>query len=276
MTTVAFVIYRLWAYKIFIYLKKKLRYKKIKFILISPKNREFKYKNAIVIDPKNNKKLKQILIKKKVNIVLFYGWSWIVDKNIYENFLSLCLHPSKLPDFKGGSPIQHQIINNLKESAVSVLKISKNLDGGDIYDQKKISLNGKLSKIFYRITLEGYKITSKLINVYEQNNLKFKKQKKNKKKIFKRRKNSESRIDLEKIKSKNLIYLKNFIRMLDDPYPNAYIELNNKKIYIKKVKKNYQTKNIKFVENSTNFKNNLNGFSIKMKNCNALIVKSNL
>ena len=64
--------------------------------------------------------------------------------------------------------------------------------------------------------------------------------------------------------------------MLDDPYPNAYIELNNKKIYIKKVKKNYQTKNIKFVENSTNFKNNLNGFSIKMKNCNALIVNSNL
>ena len=74
MTTVAFVIYRLWAYKIFIYLKKKLKYKKIKFVIISPKNREFKYKNTIVVDPKNNKKLKQTLIKKNK----YYFILWLV------------------------------------------------------------------------------------------------------------------------------------------------------------------------------------------------------
>ena len=31
---------------------------------------------------------------------MFYGWSWIVKEKIYNNFLCLGLHPSKLPEYK--------------------------------------------------------------------------------------------------------------------------------------------------------------------------------
>ena len=275
MTKIAFIIYRNWAYEILTAIKKKFK-KKVKIILITPKKVEFRNSNRIIINPNNNSQIYSILKKNKIDIVFYYGWSWIVSEKIYKNFLSFCLHPSKLPKFKGGTPIQHQIIRNIKNSAISIFKISKKIDGGDIYKQSKLSLKGSLKYIFLRITKSGILTTYQLIKDFQNNNLKLIKQKKNNFKVLKRRKNRESKIDLDKLKSKNFIYLKNFIRMLDDPYPNAYIELNNKKIYIKKVKKNYQKKNIKFVENFINFKKNLNGYSIKMKNCNALIVNSNL
>ena len=46
------------------------------------------------------------------------------------------LHPSPLPKFRGGSPIQNQIIRGEKISAVTIFKINKIIDGGDIYFQK--------------------------------------------------------------------------------------------------------------------------------------------
>ena len=74
------------------------------------------------------------------------------------------LHPSPLPKYRGGSPIQNQIINGEKKSAVTIFKINNILDGGDIYYQKKISLEGSLNEIFDRIIKLGTEGTLRIIN----------------------------------------------------------------------------------------------------------------
>ena len=175
-------------------------------------------------------------LKKKINninpdIILFYGWSWKIKKNIFQKYKSFMLHPSPLPKYRGGSPIQNQIIRGVKKSSVTIFKINEVIDGGDIYFQKKISLKGNLDEIFKRIVkagIEGTKkiITSKKIKSIKQNH-----------KIatyFKRRKPKESEITLNEIKYKPSHYIFNKIRMLQDPYPNAFIKLKNKKLFIKK------------------------------------------
>ena len=43
------------------------------------------------------------------DIVLFYGWSWKVSEKLINKFDCLMLHPSPLPKYRGGSPIQNQI-----------------------------------------------------------------------------------------------------------------------------------------------------------------------
>jgi len=48
--------------------------------------------------------------------------------------------------------------------------------------------------------------------------------------IFKRRKPEDSELDSS---PRSLEYFYNFIRMLDDPYPNAFIRLGNKKLILK-------------------------------------------
>ena len=141
------------------------------------------------------------------------------------------LHPSPLPKYRGGSPIQNQIINGEKKSAVTIFKINEILDGGDIYFQKKLSLNGSLNQIFERIIFLGTEGTLKILN---KKNIKIKKQNHQKATIYRRRKPEESEITLKEIKNKSAEYIHNKIRMLDDPYPNAYIKLKNKKIYIRK------------------------------------------
>ena len=45
------------------------------------------------------------------DIILFYGWSSIIPNEIIDKYKCLMLHPSALPKFRGGSPIQNQIIN---------------------------------------------------------------------------------------------------------------------------------------------------------------------
>ena len=88
----------------------------------------------------NKKGLSKKIFKLKPDIILFYGWSWKIDKKIYENYNSFMLHPSNLPKYRGGSPIQNPTIRGVNYSAVTIFKINKIIDGGDIYYQKKISL----------------------------------------------------------------------------------------------------------------------------------------
>jgi len=45
----------------------------------------------------------------------------------------LIMHPSLLPKYRGACPIQHAILNEEKETGVSIVEISKNkFDAGSI------------------------------------------------------------------------------------------------------------------------------------------------
>ena len=97
------------------------------------------------------------LIDFKPDLILWYGWSWLVDNIFVDEYTSIMLHPSPLPKYRGGSPIQNQIINGEKNSAVTLFKMTRELDDGDIYKQLPFSLKGSLDDIFDRITKLGYK-----------------------------------------------------------------------------------------------------------------------
>lgn len=50
------------------------------------------------------------------------------------------IHPSILPKFKGPIPIQHTILNNEKETGVSIIKINAKIDSGNILNIEKIKI----------------------------------------------------------------------------------------------------------------------------------------
>ena len=75
------------------------------------------------------------------DLFLFYGWSWMVPKNILALAKCVCLHPSPLPRYRGGSPLQHQIINGERKSAVTLFYIGEALDSCDILIKKPFSLD---------------------------------------------------------------------------------------------------------------------------------------
>ncbi|TGM60691.1 formyltransferase family protein [Leptospira vanthielii] len=166
----------------------------------------------------------------KPDLVLFYGWSWIIPAQILENYKCLMLHPSPLPKYRGGSPIQNQIIAGEKKSMVSIFVMTNELDAGDILVQKEISFEGKLSDIFRSIVETGISSTLEIL----ENDIRAIKQDDSQATYCKRRKPEDSEITIDEIKSASAEYLYNKIRMLADPYPNAYIRTaDGKKLFLK-------------------------------------------
>ena len=162
----------------------------------------------------------------KVDLFLFIGWSEIISKNIVDNNMCFCLHPSLLPKYRGGSPIQHQMINLEKLSGVTIFKMNEGIDTGPIYFQESFNLeNLDLKDVFQniiKIGTKGFKLLIK--DVLNDKNLKLKEQKQDEATTFKRRIPEQSEITIEDFQSLSANELSNKINSLQDPYPNAFIK----------------------------------------------------
>ena len=164
----------------------------------------------------------------KNDIIFFLGWSWIIPNNIIQKHKCICLHPSPLPKYRGGSPIQHQIIKGESLSAVTFFKMTDKLDEGPILYQEYFSLKGNLKDIFSRIIPLG---TSGILRILTFN-IKEELQDESQATFYKRRKPEDSEILIEDFKKYTAKELHNKIRALQDPYPNAYIKCKDKKLFI--------------------------------------------
>ena len=166
----------------------------------------------------------------KPDMILFYGWSEKISSRLIKRKKCLMLHPSPLPKYRGGSPIQNQIINGEIHSAVTIFQMDIGIDDGPIAKQKYLSLEGQLTDIFERIEVLGFELTHEIflngLKVYAQNNKKAT--------YCRRRLPSQSEITLDELENQSAQYLHNKIRMLQAPYPNAFIKTRDgKKLLIK-------------------------------------------
>ena len=162
----------------------------------------------------------QVLVDFDPKLVLFYGWSWVVPEEITKGFNCVMLHPSPLPKYRGGSPIQNQIIAGETASAVTLFLMDQGIDTGPILVQKKFSLEGSIMEILKRIQEIGTELTLELLS----KGLNPIPQEKDEASVFSRRKPTQSEITLEEIHNQSASYLYNKIRMLQSPYPNAFIK----------------------------------------------------
>ena len=152
--------------------------------------------------------------------VFFFHWSKIVSNDILSKFKCVTMHTSNLPDYRGGSPLQHQIMSNVIETRVNAIKMTNDVDGGPIYASLPVTLQGSLSDIWIAIAAQGERLISTCI-VHDPEPVL---QNLSSSSILKRRKTSQ--IPVEEIDDIMVLY--NFIRMLDaDGYNRANINIGN-------------------------------------------------
>ena len=161
-----------------------------------------------------------------IDIMLFIGWSWIIPTEVTKKFLCLGIHPSDLPNYRGGSPLQHQIINGLNESKVSLMTLSsEKLDAGDIWMKGDFDITGNnMDIIFGKLVNSSVEMLNVFFDTFP--NIEPETQNVSLGSYFKRRKPSDSKITIEQMQSLSLENIYNIIRSLTDPYPNAYLEDN--------------------------------------------------
>ena len=56
------------------------------------------------------------------------------------------LHPSALPKLRGSTPIESALLEGLTETAISVMKLVKQMDGGPVYAQKTVKIDNCMAK----------------------------------------------------------------------------------------------------------------------------------
>ena len=71
----------------------------------------------IIIDDKMDLKLDKI---KSFNpdYIFFPHWSYIIPKEIFENYTCIVFHMTDLPFGRGGSPLQNLIVRGMKETNI--------------------------------------------------------------------------------------------------------------------------------------------------------------
>ena len=180
----------------------------------------YKHKHNFLIWREKDDFDASLLKEFKPDLILWYGWSWIVEDSFVNDYKSIMLHPTPLPKYRGGSPIQNQIINGETLGAISLFRMNEGLDKGDVYQQLPLSLDGSLNDIFRRISDLGFAATCNII----EGNYTLIPQNDSESTYFKRRTPKDSEITIEELQTKTSKYLYNKIRMLNDPYPNAYIK----------------------------------------------------
>lgn len=207
--------------EVFWYLKKK----KISFILLGKK----KLNNFLKLE--NNSDLN-----------IFCGFPYIIKNNLFNltKYGSLNLHAGKLPKYRGGSPLNWQIINGEKKIGLSIIKMTKDIDAGDIVIEKSFKLkkndniflvHKKANLIFPKMTYDAIKKIFK----YK----KLKKQDTKKANYFKQRTFDDGLVNWSKQDSYQIY---NFVRALTHPYHCAYTFFKRKIYFISKcaeVKKKY-------------------------------------
>lgn len=167
----------------------------------------------------------------KPDLVLFYGWSWKISAEILQAYRCIMLHPSELPKYRGGSPIQNQILDGVKISAVTLFRMTNEMDAGPVLKKCPLLLDGEIDDIFNRLSTLGTALTMELI----LENPDEKTQDSTDATYCKRRTPDMSEITILEIQNQSGQYLFNKVRCLTGPYPRAYITAGDGvRLYIEK------------------------------------------
>lgn len=153
------------------------------------------------------------------DVILWYGWSWKVPDQYLTNGKSIMLHPSPLPKYRGGSPLQNQIIHGEEVGAVTLFRMSSEVDAGNIVGQESMSLLGSLDIIFGRMVSIGTSLTVKFLSGdYEE-----RVQNEDEATYYRRRTPKESEITVDDLLTHTAKEIHNKVRCLQHPYPLPYI-----------------------------------------------------
>jgi methionyl-tRNA formyltransferase len=114
---------------------------------------------------KGNEELIKTLKEISPDLIVVAAYGKILPDEILNlpSFGCINVHASLLPEYRGASPIQSVLLDGKEETGVTIMKISPELDAGDIISQRKVkieesdnaqTLHDKLAKVGAELLIE--------------------------------------------------------------------------------------------------------------------------
>ena len=193
-----------------------------------------KYKNKFDFYLAKNQSSLESLVTEGLapDYIICIGWSWIIPDIITKSNKVVGIHPSDLPNYSGGSPLQHQISEGVIDTKNTLFELNSEIDSGPILAKASLSLAGSIDEVFINLTKSSIELIELLLEgKTEYINLQKDKMIKNRKRLTEK----DGELTIEKLSQMSALELYNFIRCRVYPYPNAYIEDDSGKIYFSNV-----------------------------------------
>lgn len=167
------------------------------------------------------------------DIGVSHGYSQIISPELLQMFPKgiINIHGALLPQYRGGNVLNWVLVNDEKETGVTIHYMDEGIDTGDIIAQVKIpikktdtakTLRDKLNKNAGILFEKTWKLIKK-------DKIKRIPQDESKANYWPARKPKDGKIDFKKMNDKQIY---NLVRALVNPWPGAYFYRNGKKITI--------------------------------------------
>lgn len=113
-----------------------------------PIEKAAKNANIPVYFSKNNDEIMSIIEQYHADVGVLASYGKIVPERIINAFPNgiINIHPSKLPKYRGTTPIESALLNGDEETAVSVMRLAKAMDAGNILAQKTVKIADDTTK----------------------------------------------------------------------------------------------------------------------------------
>lgn len=136
--------------------------------------------NFIEYDELDNPKFIEEIKALKADVAVVCSFNYKVPKALLEavkdGFINV--HPSLLPEYRGANPYSTVIINNEKETGVTLHFMDENFDTGDIIDQRTLELTPMetMGTLFNRLNILAFNMLIDILKKYEKEPLPRRKQ----------------------------------------------------------------------------------------------------
>ncbi|WP_339029400.1 methionyl-tRNA formyltransferase [Spiroplasma endosymbiont of Cantharis nigra] len=203
--------------------KKEIKFSPVKEYSLSKKYRLFQpFKISQIYD-----ELKSL----KADFMITCAYGQFITQPILDLFKNcINVHASLLPKYRGGSPIQYAIMNGESKTGISLMKMIKKMDAGDVYCQAEILITQEdnADSVFKKMAVLGKKMIEESLLQILKGQLIGVQQDESKVSFAYNLKNEEEKIDW----NKSAEQICNFIRALS-PQPIAFTYIDKERIKIK-------------------------------------------
>ena len=174
---------------------------------------------------------------KEINpdLILAFAYGQILPEGLLAipKYGCLNLHGSLLPKYRGAAPIQYSLINNDKETGVTLMEMTKEMDAGRMYAKKVVTIeeDDNSTSLFNKIAVAAFELVDECLLSYLNGELKGEEQDINQVTFCSMISKEDEHLDINK--SVKDIY--GYIRALSDA-PGGYFNSSEGKIKIFKAK----------------------------------------
>ncbi len=144
---------------------------------------------------------------------------------------TLNLHAGRLPQYRGGSPLNWQIINGERQAGISVIKLDEGIDTGDVLAATEIDIGPEdtIAALHERANHEFPRLVVSVLNGIENKTVEARRQDETQAAYWHQRNDDDGRLLWNE---KTAVEAHRFVRALTRPYPGAFCYRSGERIRV--------------------------------------------